>query len=117
MAAGWLRHLGGDAVEVFAGGSNPGTTNPAAVEAMAEVGIDIAVEQPRRWTDDDLQAAYMIVTMGCGDTCPVLPGARYEDWELTDPVGQPIEVVRRVRDQIEAKVRDLIARLGVPATA
>jgi arsenate reductase (thioredoxin) len=118
MAAGWLRHLADDAIEVYSGGSNPGAgTNPAAVEAMAEVGIDIAGQKPRAWTDDDLRAAEVVVTMGCGDTCPVLPGKRYEDWELNDPAGQPVEVVRRVRDEIERRVRDLVARLGVPVQA
>jgi arsenate reductase len=118
MAAGWLRHLADDAVEVMSGGSDPGASaNPAAVDAMAEVGIDISTQQPRRWTDDDLGAADVIVTMGCGDTCPVLPGKRYEDWELPDPAGRPLELVREVRDSIEARVRDLIARLGVPARA
>jgi arsenate reductase (thioredoxin) len=118
MAAGWLRHLAGDAVDVYSGGSAPSTsTNPAAAEAMAEVGVDISAERPRAWTDDDLRAADVVVTMGCGDTCPVIPGKRYEDWELTDPAGRPIEVVRRVRDEIERRVRDLVARLGVPAQA
>jgi arsenate reductase (thioredoxin) len=118
MAAGWLRRLADDAIEVYSGGSNPGAgTNPAAVEAMAEVGIDIAGQKPRAWTDDDLRAAEVVVTMGCGDTCPVLPGKRYEDWELNDPAGQPVEVVRRVRDEIERRVRDLVARLGVPVQA
>jgi arsenate reductase len=118
MAAGWLRRLADDAIEVYSGGSNPGAgTNPAAVEAMAEVGIDIAGQKPRAWTDDDLRAAEVVVTMGCGDTCPVLPGKRYEDWELNDPAGPPVEVVRRVRDEIERRVRDLVARLGVPVQA
>ena len=118
MAAGWLRDLAGDAVGVYSGGSDPGAgTNPAAVAAMAEVGIDISGEQPRAWTDDDVGAADVVVTMGCGDTCPVLAGKRYEDWELTDPAGQPVEVVRSVRDDIERRVRDLVARLGVPAQA
>ena len=112
MAAGWLRHLAGDAVDVFSGGSEPAeTVNPVAVEAMAEVGIDITGHRPRRWNDADLAAADVVVTMGCGDECPFIPGKRYEDWELTDPAGQPIEVVRQVRDQIEARVRDLIASL------
>jgi len=118
MAAGWLRNLAGDAVEVYSGGSDPGaSTNPAAIEAMAEIGIDISGEQPRAWTDDDLRVADMVVTMGCGDTYPVVPGKRYEDWELTDPSGQPVEVVRSVRDEIERRVRDLVARLGAPAQA
>ena len=118
MAAGWLRHLADGAVEVMSGGSNPGASaNPAAVDAMTEVGIDISTRQPRRWTDDDLGSADIIVTMGCGDTCPILPGKHYEDWELPDPAGQPLEFVREVRDSIEARVRDLIARLGVPTQA
>jgi arsenate reductase (thioredoxin) len=118
MAAGCLRHLGGDAVEVFSGGSDPGAQiNATAVEVMAEVGIDISGRRPRAWTGDDLRAADVVVTMGCGDTCPVMPGKRYEDWELNDPAGQPTEVVRRVRDEIERRVGDLIARLDLPAEA
>ncbi len=116
MAAGWMRRLAGDAVEVFSGGSEPASdVNPVAIEAMAEVGIDIAAEFPRPWTDEVVRAADVVVTMGCGDTCPVYPGKRYEDWELTDPAGQPIEVVRAVRDEIEERVRALMAGLGVPA--
>jgi protein-tyrosine-phosphatase len=118
MAAGWLRHLAGDAVDVFAGGSDPGSqTNPSAVEAMAEVGIDISTEYPKPWTDEIARAADVIVTMGCGDACPVYPGIRYEDWELTDPAGQPVEVVRTVRDDIERRVRELMAGLDVPVRA
>lgn len=116
MAAGWLRHLAGDAVEVFSGGSEPAAdVNRVAVEAMAEVGIDIRAEFPRPWTDEIVRAADVVVTMGCGDACPVFHGKRYEDWELTDPAGQPIEVVRGVRDDIEARVRTLMASLDVPA--
>lgn len=115
MAAGFLRHLAGDTVEVFSGGSNPGTDlNPTAVRAMAEVGVDISAEEPRAWTDEIARAADVIVTMGCGDTCPVYLGKRYEDWELTDPAGQPIDVVRNVRDDIEARVRELIRSLDIP---
>ncbi|MDZ7732130.1 MAG: hypothetical protein U5R31_02625 [Acidimicrobiia bacterium] len=118
MAAGWLRHLAGGAVEIFSGGSDPGSeTNAVAVEAMAEVGIDITAEYPKPWTDEIARAADVIVTMGCGDACPVLPGKRYEDWELTDPAGQPIEVVRAVRDDIRDRVRELITSLDVPARA
>jgi arsenate reductase len=114
MAAGWLRHLAGHEVEVFSGGSEPASSlNPAAVAAMAEVGIDIAGQTPMRWTDDIVRAADVVVTMGCGDTCPVFPGKRYEDWELLDPAGQPIEVVRSVRDDIEGRVRELIASLDL----
>ena len=112
MAAGWLRHLVGDAVEVFSGGSEPSTeTNANAVAAMHEVGIDIATEYPKPWTDEIARAADVIVTMGCGDACPIFPGKRYEDWELTDPAGQPIEVVREVRDGIRTRVESLIASL------
>jgi protein-tyrosine-phosphatase len=116
MAAGWLRHLAGETVEVFSGGSDPAAdVNQVAVEAMAEVGIDIRTEFPKPWTDEIVRAADVVVTMGCGDACPVFPGKRYEDWELTDPAGQPIEVVREVRDDIEARVRGLMASIGVPA--
>jgi protein-tyrosine-phosphatase len=115
MAAGWLRHLAGDMVDVFSGGSDPGVeVNAAAVEAMAEVGIDIAGEFPKPWTDEIVRAADVIVTMGCGDACPVFPGKRYEDWALTDPAGQSLEVVREVRDDIRTRVERLVADL-VPA--
>jgi len=114
MAAGWLRHLAGGQVDVFSGGSNPGIEiNKAAVAAMDEAGIDIATESPKPWTDAIVQSADVVVTMGCGDTCPVFPGKRYEDWELTDPAGQPIEVVRRVRDDIKARVEELLASLDL----
>jgi arsenate reductase len=117
MAAGWLRALAGDGVEVFSGGSDPGAVvNAMAVAAMAEVGIDIANEFPKPWTDEIARAADVIVTMGCGDACPIFPGKRYEDWELDDPAGQPIEMVRGVRDDIETRVRGLMADLEVPAT-
>lgn len=116
MAAGWMRHLAGESVDVFSGGSEPAEAlNPAAVEAMAEVGIDIASYRPRRWTTEAVRAADVVVTMGCGDTCPVFPGKRYEDWELTDPAGQPLEVVREVRDEIERRVRELLAALSASA--
>jgi protein-tyrosine-phosphatase len=116
MAAGWLRHLAGDSVEVFSGGSEPAANvNQVAVEAMAEVGIDIRTEFPKPWTDEIVRAADVVISMGCGDACPVYPGKRYEDWELTDPSGQPIEVVREVRDDIAARVRTLMAGLDIPA--
>ena len=116
MAAGWLRHLAGDRVRVLSRGSNPGERiNPMAVAAMEEVGIDITGTTPARWTDDDLDMADVVVTMGCGDECPYLPGKRYLDWELTDPAGRPIEEVRPIRDDIEARVRGLMQELGVPA--
>lgn len=118
MAAGWLRHLAGGAVDVYSGGSEPGpAVNPAAVAAMAEVGIDISGRTPQAWSDDMAREADVIVTMGCGDACPVVPGKRYEDWPLTDPAGQPLDVVRGVRDAIEAHVRELMAELGVAAGA
>ncbi len=114
MAAGWLRHLAGETVAVFSGGSEPaGGVNQVAVEAMAEVGIDIANETPRPWTEDAVRAADVVVTMGCGDVCPVYPGKQYEDWELADPAGQDIGVVREVRDEIGQRVRGLLDSLDV----
>ncbi len=112
MGAAWMRHLGGDSVRVFSAGSTPGeAVNPSAVEAMDEVGIDISGERPQRLTDEMLDAVDVVVTMGCGDACPVLPGKRYQDWPLEDPAGQGVEMVRQVRDQVEAKVRGLLAEL------
>mgnify|MGYP001824397384 CR=1 FL=1 len=117
MAAGWLRHLAGGAIDVFSAGSNPGSsTNPAAVTAMAEVGIDISTYSPQRWNDDMVRAVDVVVSMGCGDTCPVYPGKRYEDWELADPAGQELEFVRDVRDDIRGRVEDLARSLGVEPT-
>jgi len=114
MAAGWMRHLAGDRVEVLSGGSNPASeVNPAAVEAMREVGIDIADQSPRPWTDEILAATDVVVTMGCGDACPVVPGTRYLDWELDDPAGKPVEAVRPVRDDIERRVRTLLDDINV----
>ena len=114
MAAGWMRHLGGGAVDVFSAGSEPADqVNPAAVAAMHEVGIDIAGQHPQRWTDDEVRGADVVVTMGCGDTCPVFPGTRYVDWALDDPAGKPVEHVRSVRDEIERRVRALLGELGV----
>ena len=100
----------------WSGGSEPAKeVNPAAVLAMAEVGIDIAQESPKRWTDDIVQAADVVVTMGCGDACPFFPGKRYEDWALDDPAGQGLEAVRPIRDEIERRVRALLASLDVTA--
>jgi protein-tyrosine-phosphatase len=114
MALGWFRHLAGDRAVAWSGGSEPAAdVNPIAVAAMAEVGIDIASEQPKRWTNDVLRRADVVVTMGCGDTCPVVPGTRFEDWTLDDPAGQGIEVVRPIRDEIERRVRALLADLRV----
>jgi arsenate reductase (thioredoxin) len=116
MAAGWLRHLAGDAVGVFSGGSDPASEiNPTAVAAMAGIGIDIAAEVPRLWTDEILEEVDVVVTMGCGDACAVVPGSRYENWEVPDPAGQPTGVVRAVRDDISARVRQLIASLDLVA--
>ncbi|MDG4803804.1 arsenate reductase ArsC [Micromonospora sp. WMMD980] len=112
MAAAWLRHLAGDRVEVRSAGSEPAEgINPVAVAAMREVGIDITDQTPARLTWDAAEASDVIVTMGCGDACPVFPGKRYEDWPLTDPAGQPIDVVRQVRDEIRQRVVELVARL------
>lgn len=112
MAAGFLAALAGDAIEVRSAGSMPGDrVNPVAVQAMAEVGIDIAGEQPKVLTDDAVQTSDVVITMGCGDACPFFPGVRYEDWVLRDPAGQGIEVVREVRDEIRVRVEALIASL------
>jgi arsenate reductase len=117
MAAGWLRHLAGDTVEVRSAGSEPaGQINPVAVEAMREVGIDITAEQPKKLEYATAQASDVIITMGCGDACPVFPGKRYEDWKLDDPAGQGIEAVRPIRDDIERRVRTLLGELDAPAT-
>jgi arsenate reductase (thioredoxin) len=117
MAAGWTMALGGDGVTVLSGGSEPADqVNPVAVQAMDEVGIDITGAQPRRWDQTTLEAADVIVTMGCGDTCPVLPGKRYVDWPLDDPAGQGIDSVRPIRDEIEHRVRGLLDELGVSTT-
>jgi len=112
MAQGWLRHLAGDTVEVRSAGSEPADQiNPVAVQAMAEVGIDITAETPKMLTVDVVRDSDVVVTMGCGDACPIFPGKRYEDWDLTDPAGQPFEVVRQVRDQIKTRVQTLVTDL------
>jgi arsenate reductase len=114
MAMGFFKHLAGDRATAYSGGSEPATEiNPAAVAAMAEKGIGIAGEPPRRWTMDDLDAVHVVVTMGCGDECPYLPGKRYENWELADPAGQSVAAVRPIRDDIERRVRGLLAELGI----
>lgn len=113
MAAGFLKDLSAGTIEVLSAGSMPGNQiNPVAVEAMAEVGIDIAGEQPKKLSTEAVQASDVVITMGCGDECPYFPGKRYEDWELTDPAGKGIETVREVRDEIKARVEDLIASLA-----
>jgi arsenate reductase len=116
MAAGWMRHLATDRVNVLSAGSEPtDQVNPVAVAAMAEKGIDIGAQQPRRWSDDSIRAADVVVTMGCGDECPVYPGRRYVDWELSDPAGLPLDEVRPIRDEIEDRVRTLLSELDVEA--
>lgn len=113
IAAGWMRHLAGDRVRVRSGGSRPATdVNPVAVQAMSEVGVDIGKISPQAWEDSAIREADVVVTMGCGDECPFYPGKRYEDWDLTDPKGQPIEIVREIRDEIRRRVESLIATLG-----
>jgi protein-tyrosine-phosphatase len=115
MALGWFQHLAADRATAWSGGSEPGTeVNPAAIEAMDEVGIDITGEYPKPWTEEIEQAADDVVTMGCGDACPLYPGKRYEDWELDDPAGQDVAAVRPIRDEIGQRVRALLASLEVP---
>ena len=112
MAAGFMRQIGGDRVEVLSAGSAPkDSINPIAVEAMAEVGIDIANQQPKVLTTEAVQESDAVITMGCGDVCPVFPGKRYEDWVLDDPAGQGIEAVRKIRDEIKFKVEGLLSEL------
>jgi protein-tyrosine-phosphatase len=115
MALGWFNHHAGDRAVAWSGGSEPTSeVNPAAIEAMREVGIDISGEFPKPWTDEIIRAADVVVTMGCGDACPIFPGKRYEDWELDDPAGKDLEGVRPIRDEIRERVRNLLASLEVP---
>jgi len=112
MAAGYVRHLAGDRVEVLSAGSEPkDAINPVAVEAMAEDGIDIAGNVPKILTVDAVKESDVVITMGCGDTCPIFPGKRYEDWELEDPAGKDLATVRRVRDEIKTRVTALLAEI------
>jgi arsenate reductase len=112
MAAGYLRALGGGEIDVLSAGSAPkDEINPVAVEAMAEEGIDIAANTPKVLTVEAVKASDVVITMGCGDACPIFPGKRYEDWELDDPAGQGIEAVRPIRDEIRARVETLIGEL------
>ena len=114
MALGWFDRLAGGRAVAWSGGSEPGTeVNPAAVAAMAEVGIDITTEFPKRWTDEIVRAADVVITMDCGDSCPHIPGKRYEDWELDDPAGRGVAAVRPIRDEIERRVRRLLDGLDV----
>lgn len=116
MAAAYLTHLAGDRVEVRSAGSAPAATvNPAVVEALAEDGIDISAEVPKVLTVDAVKASDVVITMGCGDACPIFPGKRYEDWVLQDPAGQGVEAVRPIRDEIRHRVEALIAEIA-PAT-
>jgi arsenate reductase (thioredoxin) len=115
MAAGWMQHLAGENVEVYSGGSDPASVvNPAAIQAMAEVGIDISMEFPKPWTDEVVRAADVVVTMGCGDSCPIFPGKRYLDWEVGDPKDLPLERVRPIRDDIGDRVRAIMEELEIP---
>ena len=114
MAAGLLDRLAGGRITVRSAGSEPADeVNPAAVEAMAELGIDISRELPKPLTDDSVQVADVVITMGCGDACPFYPGKRYEDWELEDPAGKDLDTVRRIRDEIERRVRNLVDELEI----
>ncbi|MGH9210505.1 MAG: arsenate reductase ArsC [Acidimicrobiales bacterium] len=118
MALGWFNHLAGGRAVAWSGGSEPGSEiNPTAVQAMAEVGIDISGEFPKPWTDEIVRAADVVVTMGCGDACPVFPGKRYQDWELDDPAGKTLDDVRPIRDHIRDRVRTLLGGLDVAVGA
>jgi protein-tyrosine-phosphatase len=115
MALGWFQHLAGDRAVAWSGGSEPGMEiNPAAIGAMAEVGIDITDEFPKPWTDEILRAADVVITMGCGDACPIFPGKRYEDWDLDDPAGLDLTAVRPIRDDIHHRVEALLTSLDIP---
>ena len=112
MAAGWLRHLAGDRVQVLSAGSAPAAgINPVAVEAMAEVGIDITDQTPKKLEWETAESSDVIITMGCGDACPIFPGKRYEDWKLEDPAGKGVEAVRPIRDEIRSRIEALLADL------
>ncbi len=116
MALGWFTHLAGDRAVAWSGGSEPtSVVNPAAIAVMAEVGIDISGEYPKPWTDEIVRAAEVVITMGCGDACPVFPEKRYEDWEIPDPAGLQVEAVRPIRDEIGERVRGLLESLHLPA--
>ncbi|MGK5732243.1 arsenate reductase ArsC [Streptomyces sp. URMC 124] len=118
MAAAFLAHLGGDRVEVRSAGSAPAeTVNPAVVAAMRETGIDLSAQTPKLLTTEAVQASDVVITMGCGDACPVFPGKRYLDWKLEDPAGQGVDAVRPIRNEIEQRVRTLLTELGITATA
>jgi protein-tyrosine-phosphatase len=115
MAAGYLSRLSGGAVEVRSAGSEPADqVNPSAVAAMAEEGIDITAERPKVLTNEAVKESDVVITMGCGDTCPIFPGKRYEDWDLDDPAGQGLDAVRPIRDEIRGRIVKLLSELGVP---
>ena len=115
MAAAYAQHLSGGAADVRSAGSAPAETiNPAVYQAMLEDGIDISAEKPKILTTEAVQASDVVITMGCGDTCPVFPGKRYEDWQLADPAGQGVEAVRPIRDDIKTRIAALLTELGVP---
>jgi arsenate reductase len=117
MALGFFTHFAGDRAVAWSGGSEPGNEmNPAAVDAMAEVGIDITDEFPKPWTDEIVRAADVVITMGCGDACPIFPGKRYEEWAVADPAGESLDAVRPIRDEIEERVRRLLGDLNVAIT-
>jgi protein-tyrosine-phosphatase len=112
MAAGFLRELGGDRVEVRSAGSAPANSiNPAVVAAMSELGIDISAEQPKILTTESVEISDVVITMGCGDVCPIFPGKRYEDWKLEDPAGHGVDAVRPIRDEIKGRIESLLAEL------
>jgi arsenate reductase len=118
MALGWFEHLARGRATAWSGGSEPASeVNPAAVAAMREVGIDISREHPKRWTDEIVRAADVVVTMGCGDECPFHPGKRYEDWVLEDPAGRGVDAVRPIRDEIRERVTELLKSLGIDVAA
>ena len=117
MAAAWLKALASGHVVVYSSGSEPeSAVNPVAIDAMAEVGIDIRSEYPKPWTDEIVLAADVVITMGCGDACPLYPGKRYEDWDVADPAGEPLERVRQIRDDIGNRVQHLVVELHLTAT-
>jgi arsenate reductase (thioredoxin) len=114
MALGWLDHLAEGRAIAYSGGSEPADrVNPVAIQAMAEIGIDIAARTPSRWTDHQLDRADVVITMGCGDTCPYVPGTRYEDWPVPDPAGLDLDAVRPIRDDIADRVRTLLRDLAI----
>ena len=114
MALGWFNHLASGRAIAWSGGSEPANeVNPSAIAAMAEIGVDISEEFPKPWTEEIVRAADVVVTMGCGDACPLFPGKRYEDWDLTDPFDKSVEAVRPIRDEIGRRVRRLLESLGV----